>query len=300
MLRNARRSGRARRAWLSKAPEFNSRSPDWYVAAMLTVFDHALFAILVGFFPIWAVTFGFKRLSRAPAERVARVRLSVYRWAIAIQWILAGLLILLWVRQHRSWAELGLLVRPTYGLLGVLLGLALVFVFLKHQRAQAADDPEALELVRHRLRNLERMMPRTPRELTWFTALAVTAGICEELLYRGFLIWYLSHALGLIQSFALAGVIFGVAHAYQGPRGMLLTGGVGLFLGAVYALSGSLLAPMLIHAIMDWHTGRIAFVAYNRSDEQTADANEEEQATGEGMPEAPEAQTGMRDPDTFA
>jgi sarcosine oxidase len=49
---------------------------------------------------------------------------------------------------------------------------------------------------------------------------------------------------------------------------MLLTGIVGGFFAAVYFVSGSLYAPMLLHALMDLHSGHMAYVANRKEDEQ--------------------------------
>ena len=43
---------------------------------------------------------------------------------------------------------------------------------------------------------------------------------------------------------------------------MLVTTLVGGFLAGVYLLSGSLLAGVLIHALMDMHSGRLLHAAY--------------------------------------
>jgi membrane protease YdiL (CAAX protease family) len=57
-------------------------------------------------------------------------------------------------------------------------------------------------------------------------------------------------------------VAFGVAHAYQGMRGIFATGTVGAFAVAVYLLTGSLVAPILLHAILDLVNG---FTIYRAS-----------------------------------
>ena len=109
------------------------------------------------------------------------------------------------------------------------------------------------------------MLPHDERELRWFGAVAVTAGICEELLYRGFMIWYLQHWLPLVLAVALAAIIFGFGHFYQGTRGMILTAVVGAFLAATYLVSGSLFAPMAIHALMDLYSGHTTYRAYRQT-----------------------------------
>ena len=45
---------------------------------------------------------------------------------------------------------------------------------------------------------------------------------------------------------------------------MLLTGVVGAFLAVLYLVSGSLIAPMILHALMDMRSGQLAHVALSR------------------------------------
>jgi membrane protease YdiL (CAAX protease family) len=231
---------------------------------VLTAYDHALTALLAVLFPVWAGTLGFRRLRRAAPDRLPRVRLSVYRAAIALQWTLAAAVLALWTVRHRGWAELGLEPALNGGFIGTAAGLAIVVAFTLHQRRRILTDGEGLDVVRRRLASVEVMMPRSVRELRWFFALSATAGVCEEILYRGYLIWYLQYFLGLIPAAGVAAVVFGIGHSYQGPRGVALTALIGAFLGAVYLVSGSLLVPMLIHGLMDAHSGHLAYVAYAR------------------------------------
>ena len=90
--------------------------------------------------------------------------------------------------------------------------------------------------------------------------LAVLAGLCEELFFRGFLQVWLSRwgvGVGLLAS----NVIFGLVHAITLTY-FLLTFVAGLYLGAVFLLCDSnLLAPMLVHGLYDY----IAFVIIVRA-----------------------------------
>jgi membrane protease YdiL (CAAX protease family) len=102
--------------------------------------------------------------------------------------------------------------------------------------------------------NVTRMLPRTSRERWGFAALAVTAGLTEELIWRGFGLGALhivlpqAHSTWLI---ALAALAFGWAHLYQGYTGMLATGMLGALLAVLYIGTGSLLLPMLVHVLID-------------------------------------------------
>jgi membrane protease YdiL (CAAX protease family) len=235
-----------------------------YGRAMLTPFDHLLAVLLAVLFPIRAALFGFRRLQNAGPDEVPKVRMWLYRQGIAIQWALTFGALALWAWQQRSWAALGVVPFPTWGLLGVSVGIAITVAYFLWQRRKAVEDDEALGRLRDRMRHLERMMPHSEDELRWFGWLSVTAGICEELLYRGYLVWYLATWMALIPAALIAAVVFGFGHSYQGVRGILSTTLVGVFMSAVFAVTGSLLACMVIHALMDLHAGHMLHEAFTR------------------------------------
>lgn len=102
------------------------------------------------------------------------------------------------------------------------------------------------------------MMPVLRVERVWFLGLSVAAGICEELLYRGLLPALLAALLPGLSAWLvilLGAVAFGAAHAYQGIRGMVVTGVLGALLGIVYLTTGSLIVVMVLHALIDARVG---------------------------------------------
>jgi membrane protease YdiL (CAAX protease family) len=231
---------------------------------MPTVLDHLLFIVLAVLFPLRAGLFGFRRIQLASPEERPRVRRSVYRQAIAIQWTLVLVALVLWVAYRRAWDSIGLVPRFGWGLAGVTVGMIAAGLAVMRQRRHALADDEALASLRERMGRLEPMLPHTREELALFFKLSVTAGICEELLYRGYIIWYLSHWFAIWPAAALSALVFGVGHAYQGWRGVITTGFVGAFLAAVYNLTGSLYSGMVMHALMDAHSGHLLQRAYER------------------------------------
>ena len=103
-----------------------------------------------------------------------------------------------------------------------------------------------------------KITPRTRSELAVFLGVAVTAGVWEELLYRGFLMWFLLPA-GVAAAVIGSSLIFGLGHAYQGGRGILVTAAVGLVFAIAYALTTSLWWLMLAHALVDIYGGIAAY-----------------------------------------
>jgi membrane protease YdiL (CAAX protease family) len=96
----------------------------------------------------------------------------------------------------------------------------------------------------------ERILPQSTAELVPFLALAVTAGLCEEFLYRGFAMAMIARVglpTGVVILFS--SVLFGLAHLYQGRAGFVSTMVLGLLFGIARAVLGSLV-PVIV-----WHTG---------------------------------------------
>jgi DivIVA domain-containing protein len=127
--------------------------------------------------------------------------------------------------------------------------------------------PKLIARLRRQLRRLAPLLPHTPRERVLFAGVAVTAGICEEVLYRGFGISYLrwldpgiSHA-GIIM---IIGAAFGLAHLYQGPRNVVLTGLAGAWLTWITLYTGTLLPAIVLHFLVDF---RICFLPPKLTDQ---------------------------------
>lgn len=224
----------------------------------MTWFDHGLAVVLAAAMPVesWHA---FRRLIAAvrAGDRDARTR--AYRHTIALQWTMVATLSIAWVYLSRPWSALGIGLGTLPGALAGAVGAALgLLLLLAQQRTIAALSDDRLDRLRTGLGDVVELLPSTAQERQWFRATAVTAGICEEVLYRGFLIWYLGHAVSPALTIAASSVVFGAGHIYQGVSGVIKTSVIGLVMAAIYVWSGTLWAPMLIHASVDLGAGAIA------------------------------------------
>jgi membrane protease YdiL (CAAX protease family) len=98
------------------------------------------------------------------------------------------------------------------------------------------------------------LLPRSAKERRAFAGLALTAGLCEEVLYRGFLLAVavaIAPELGPWRLVLVSALAFAVAHTYQGVTGMLTAGVLGGGFAVLFLGSGSLLLPVLYHALID-------------------------------------------------
>jgi hypothetical protein len=91
-------------------------------------------------------------------------------------------------------------------------------------------------------------------------AVSLSAGFCEEFVFRGYLIWAFQPVFGLWGAAAFSVVVFAAAHAYQGAKGFLATGVVGGLLTFVVLIFGSLLPAMALHALVDIAQGLVAWL----------------------------------------
>jgi uncharacterized protein len=100
--------------------------------------------------------------------------------------------------------------------------------------------------------NLNAILPRTGGELVWSSALAIVAGVIEELFFRLALPLFTALATGSAEvGFALSLAAFAYAHHYQGWIGMLAATVAGAMLTILYLATQSLGFAMLVHALLN-------------------------------------------------
>lgn len=81
--------------------------------------------------------------------------------------------------------------------------------------------------------------------------IALSAGIAEEFLFREVLQTWLVGELSVVRGIALASLAFGLAHFISIPY-VTLTMLMGVLLGWLYHVTGSLVLVMTIHAVYDF------------------------------------------------
>lgn len=194
-------------------------------------------------------------------------RRSFYGRLLVLEWGLALVAFVVWLAAPGvDAAAVGLTLPRSWPgpLTSLLVVLVLVFVAASTRALRGGALMEATAPPRRPTgqgRHAEQpghatlaLLPRTVGERRLFTVVGVTAGICEEWLYRGFFLAVVAAVAGDLPGWVLvlvAAVAFGLAHAYQGRAGILLTGVLGGVMAALYLGTGSLLLPVLLHAAID-------------------------------------------------
>jgi membrane protease YdiL (CAAX protease family) len=195
-----------------------------------------------------------------PRNGNAGARTRVYSITMAWLWLATIFLAGRWWLLARPWTALWLLPPRNWPLLaGTLAVLAGAALWRSQARSLARLSAAKRAALLERSGHLLALAPHTTGEYRWFVGLSVTAGICEELLYRGFLVWALQHWVGLGWAAAVSVMAFGAAHAYQGKDVVRPTLG-GVVLQGIALLTQSILPGILVHTMLDMMSGTSGYL----------------------------------------
>lgn len=209
-----------------------------------------IFLVLAVVIP-WRGRMRLKQLLAKPRVE-PRERISLYLSTITFQWIAAG------IAGWRAWAhgytrgELGIGTGPNLfrsivvGVLGTLVLASLHWINFRRMGRSLDKLPARVRAM------ATRILPQSESERVPFFALAITAGCCEEFLYRGFaMAAFLRAGFPIWASVVVSSVLFGAAHLYQGRGGLIGTGILGLLFGVFRAFTGSIIPVVAWHAAVD-------------------------------------------------
>jgi len=147
-------------------------------------------------------------------------------------------------------ADIGL-KRPASWMQTLMIGIALAaIVFIAMYLSEKAGFRRDLSKFKDVQGNLEIAV------LGVFYAL-IGAGFYEEFMFRGFLMQGLAMLFGAsrgawIAACVVQGALFGIAHTYQNPLGIVVTGTLGVLMGLLVLVSGRNLWPVIIgHGLFD-------------------------------------------------
>ena len=209
--------------------------------------------------PLYEWRIGYPKMLRALARGVDAARSRAYGRTMIEQWTFTAMALLLWALPGRPFSGLGLgFPHPGRFAIGLALALALIGLLTAQKRA-VLRRPELFDRLRAQFGAGAALVPHTRAENRLWIPLCVTAGVCEEILFRGFLVTWLTTWVGPAAAWTLAIVLFGGAHIYLGTQGAIRAGFAGAFMAALYAFTGSLWVSMLLHAAVDMNSGSIGF-----------------------------------------
>lgn len=191
-----------------------------------------------------------------------------------VLWILAIVALVVWWLSDRPLMALGLgwgeLPYP-FVAWAILIGFTALYsmdLFLElgtHRRRESTRKEMRKDLA---------FLPTSGSEFAHYLFLAFSAGICEEIVFRGYFIRYFQWLFGSEDMIAIAmtlvvpGFIFGVSHFYQGRQAVIKIVSMAIMFGAFFLVTGSIWPLMILHALVDVLGGVISWYVGEDEEEE--------------------------------
>jgi membrane protease YdiL (CAAX protease family) len=190
---------------------------------------------------------------RAASLAEAAPHLLRYGTTIALEWLLLGSVIA-GIYRRREFFTTAFLNRSFSFATSLGLG-ALVYVIGFVAMGIAALSLYKTPLIhKHNEAVVLAMLPHTPLEFAVWFLVALTAGVCEEVIFRGYLLQQLSAwTQRPVAAILIAGVLFGSLHAYEGLAAIVPLAVLGIVYGFVVRhFKGDLRTVIVAHTLQDF------------------------------------------------
>lgn len=195
------------------------------------------------------------------------VRIKFYRECILYGWIPVGIILVFVALTPLSMYDIGIrrinmsnMVWLNTISLGVFLVIAIVlsyqtvkYLLSEEYRRQLAEQVKNSQQ-NHYEKTIDLLIPRSVKEKKYFFLVSLTAGICEEIVWRGAMLFLLKDifpAMHIVGCVLIASAMFGLCHFYQGINGVIKTEIAGFFFMILYLVTDSVLLGIILHFMFD-------------------------------------------------
>ena len=217
---------------------------------------HYLEIVLIGiilFFPLFDL---INEKYKSKNKNVEYVKISLFLW------IPTFVLAYLFYAEKLSVVNLDYVVDQNWqNILAIVLILLAIVYLLVLIRSIKLNEKLRVE-VADKFEPFVKIMPVTKSQILIFTMLlSVSAGICEELIFRAYLYTLIDTHIGTVGAILLSSIVFGLWHIYLGWNEVLRTGIMGALLCGVYIFTGNIVIPIILHIFVDVYSGLICYFA---------------------------------------
>ena len=161
----------------------------------MTIFDTLFLLLFAVLLPAYSFV-QYRKMLRETPQLLAENRQDSYRSTIFFQWLLWLAAFILWIVNDRAWAELGfkLEIHGGFWLAAGIVIISLSYFYRQLQQGQSGEQ-EIRDKLRKEFGDVGPLLPHNQSDLRLFYGVSLTAGIIEEILFRGFLIWYMGQLM---------------------------------------------------------------------------------------------------------
>jgi uncharacterized protein len=185
--------------------------------------------------------------------------IPIYLVAILMDW---GLLYYCWAGVHRRGGNLRTLSGgrwTSWKSVAVDVGIALPFWVLWEGAAYGVHSL----LGPSNAKSVDSLLPQSLLEILVWIGTSITAGVCEELAFRGYVQRQFHALTGNVAVAVLGqGLVFGLVHSYQGWKNVMVICVLGVLFGALAAWRRNLRPNIIVHAWADIWSGWLKSVVW--------------------------------------
>ena len=210
--------------------------------------------------------FGFQKFK----ERVAlysNARLQYYKNIMVGLWIPTIIIILIILLTDLTFQDVGIALPtlntatlgPIITYTAFILAAIYFFLLLYYIVGYYFNENIRKKIIESKKKQLNdisfgELLPVTKREKKVWSYVSLTAGVTEEIIYRGFLIFAIAYLFPNTSIWIVmlgASLLFGLAHTYQGFGNVIRTTIIGYFFSILYIGLGSILPIIVLHFLID-------------------------------------------------
>jgi membrane protease YdiL (CAAX protease family) len=220
--------------------EYRMIAPIWHTAVVLLIL---------------AALFGWSAYSRSFSPMARHGRMAGYLSVLTLEWLLTGLV--WWGIRLR-----GLQLRDLVGgdwpnSKRIFADLLVAVGFLIFSNITLAAVGHILKVGKNPA--IREIAPHGRAEVIVYLLLSLTAGICEEIVFRGYLQKQLTAVTrSAVAGLLIQGIIFGMGHGYQGVKLVPVIALYGCLFGLLAQWRRSLRPGIIAHFLQDGIAGIVA------------------------------------------
>ena len=204
-------------------------------------------------------------IEKYKSQKKSKKKIFEYLKISFIMWLPTLLLLHLFSKGELSVVNLGIVIEISWQniLFASLLFVAIIYLLLLIRSIQSSEELRAE--ITNKLEPYRDILPVSTNEMFIFTLiLSVSAGICEELLFRAYLFTLIDNHIGMVAAILLSSAVFGLWHIYLGWQEVIRTSVMGAVFCGVFIFTGNIILPILLHVFVDVYSGLMCYFAMRK------------------------------------
>jgi membrane protease YdiL (CAAX protease family) len=181
-------------------------------------------------------------------------------------WLPTSLLVYLFYTQQLSVTKFDYLIENNWQNITLISLIAIAIIYVIALIKSLQTNEKLKKEIASKFKSYIGMMPVTKSQILIFTLIvSVSAGICEELIFRAYLYTLIDSSLGMPAAIVLSSIVFGLWHIYLGWQDVIRTSIMGVLLCGAFIFTGNIIIPIILHIFIDVYSGLICYYSMQKT-----------------------------------